>query len=73
MQSAVQYIYKKSVILITYFALKELIVGNNQLFFLGCFGNIFDVSQQLVLIEKLKDKMHLVRRKLKDIIICAHH
>ena len=41
---------------ITYFAFKQLIVGNDQLFFFCCFGNIFDVTQQLVLIKKLKEK-----------------
>lgn len=45
------------IIIITYFALEQLIVGNNQLFFLCCFGNILDVSQQLVLIEELKGKV----------------
>lgn len=39
---------------ITYFALKQLVVGNDQLLFLCCFGHIFDVSQQLVLIEELQ-------------------
>lgn len=39
-----------------YFALKELIVGNDQLFFLCCFSHIFDVSQQLVLTEELRRK-----------------
>lgn len=47
--------------MITYFAHKELVVGNDQLFFLCRFGNIFDVSQQLVLIEKLREKMQLGR------------
>lgn len=47
-----------SFIMATYFALKELVVGNNQLFFLCCFGNIFDVSQQLVLIEELRGKLN---------------
>lgn len=51
-------------IIITYFALKELIIGNNQLFFLCCFGNIFYVSQQLVLIEELKGKIR--GRELTD-------
>lgn len=48
-------------IIITYFAQKQLVVGNDQLFFLCCFGNIFDVSQQLMLIEKLQEKMQLGR------------
>lgn len=39
-----------------YFALKELIVDNDQLFFLCCFSHIFDVSQQLVLTEELREK-----------------
>lgn len=40
--------------IVTYFALEELIVGDNQLLFLCSFGNIFDVSEQLVLVEELK-------------------
>lgn len=39
-----------------YFALKELIVDNDQMFFLCCFSHIFDVSQQLVLTEELREK-----------------
>lgn len=39
-----------------YFALKELIVGSDQLFFLCCFSHIFDVSQQLVLTEELREE-----------------
>lgn len=46
-----------SIIIITYFALEQLIVGNNQLFFLCRFGHILDVSKQLVLIEELKGKV----------------
>lgn len=41
---------------ITYFALKELIVSNDQLVFLCGFGHVFYISQQLVLTEKLKEK-----------------
>lgn len=58
---------------ITYFALKQLIVGNNQMFFLCRFGNIFDVSQQLVLIEKLKKTMQfcfiLLRQPLTRLVV----
>lgn len=46
---------KSRLIIITHFALKELVVRNNQLFFLCRFGDVFDVSQQLVLVEKLKE------------------
>lgn len=45
----------------TYFALKELVVCSNQLLFLCCFSNIFDVTQQLVLIEKLEEKKNAVK------------
>lgn len=40
----------------SYFALKELSVGNDQLFFLCRFSHIFDVSQQLMLTEELGEK-----------------
>lgn len=45
-----------SVFTITHFALKQLVVGNDQLLFLCCLGNVFDVSQQLVFIEELSGK-----------------
>lgn len=40
----------------SYFTLKELIVGNDQLFFLCRFSHIFDVSQQLMLTEELREE-----------------
>lgn len=45
---------RRMMTIVTYFALEELIVGDNQLLFLCSFGNIFDVSEQLVLVEELK-------------------
>ena len=40
----------------THFALEQLVVSDDQLLFLGRFGDIFDVAQQLVLIQELKQK-----------------
>lgn len=52
--------------IVTYFALEELIVGDNQLLFLCSFGNIFDVSEQLVLVEELKQQQTNRRRKFNS-------
>lgn len=38
---------------ITHFALKELVVGSDELLSFRCFGNIFDTSQQFVLVQEL--------------------
>lgn len=40
----------------THFALEQLTVGDDQLFFLCSFCNVFYVSHQLVLTEELKEK-----------------
>lgn len=62
-----------SLIIPTYFALKELIVGNDQLFFLRSLGDVFDVSQQLVLIEELKGKMQSVGESDQMTTLFLHH
>lgn len=49
---------------ITHFALKELVVGSDELLFLRRFGNIFDTSQQFVLVQEL-EKENVIRQERK--------
>lgn len=54
-------IYITPSMLSTYLALKQVIVGNNQLLFLRRFCDILDISHQLVLGKKLEKKSNDVK------------
>lgn len=43
--------------MITHFALKQLVVGSDELVFLGRFGDIFNAPQQFVFVQELEEKM----------------
>lgn len=46
----------KRIIIITHFALEQLVVGSDELVFFGRFGDIFDASQQFVFVQELEEK-----------------